>query len=128
MAYTPSFKVLVFVTFLVAVLFQITHAQFDDGEDDYFESRPSCPNESLVHYRNCRGSLDQCSTCLGNAERTCRDELKKQGKDGGICYHCTSQVAGNCDNIKPMCFGNQECRDPNHKCIDYTCTYQSPSK
>lgn len=125
MVYTPSLKLFALVAFLVAVLVQSTSAQFFD-DDDIVYSDATCPEGSIIHYKNCRGSLDQCSRCLGDAERKCEEELKKQGKNPNDCGACTRQAGGNCNNIETMCFGNQECGGGDYKCIDRKCTY-SPS-
>lgn len=127
---TPSFKLFVLVAaFLVTVLVQNSYAQIeDDGDDVFFGGAITCPNEYLLYYKNCRGAIDECSTCVGNAEKTCRDELTRQGKNASICYSCTNQAAFNCDNLKFLCTGDQECTNANNKCIDYVCTYVQPSK
>lgn len=115
MVYSSSFKILVSVAVLVTVLFPNAYAQF-------YESAPDCPSELLTHYSNCRGALQQCSNCLGDAERACEADRKRQGKDKSICYDCTTTFAGRCDSAKPMCFGNQECQSGD-SCINFECVY-----
>lgn len=123
MIYTnPSFKVFgltAFFFFFLAALVQNTCAQYNNFDEDMY----NCPNEALVYYKDCKGALQQCSNCLGDAERKCSAAFKEQGKRESICYDCTAQVSGNCDGIKPMCFGNQECHGANEKCLDYVCTF-----
>lgn len=121
MVYSPSFKILVTLTFLVTVLFPNAYAQYDDDDefiDDY--KLQECPSESLIHYRDCQGALQQCSTCLGDAERACEADRKRRGLSKSICIDCTTNVAGRCNSAKPMCFGNQECRS-DELCINFGC-------
>lgn len=134
MIYSSFFKVLVLGAFLVAFLFLDTSAQYievdpnHDLDDVPPEEIPDCPTELLAYYKDCKGSLNQCSNCLGNAERACASDLKKQGKDESICYHCTTQSSLRCGSAATMCFGDQECGGSDYQCINHSCTYVSPSK
>lgn len=125
-------KLFLLVTLLMMVLlFQVSKAQFGEGfEGDVIQFEPiqDCPAESLVHYKNRRGSVDECSTCIGIAERKCEEELKKQKKDHSICFDCTTKAAGSCDSLKFMCYNHQECGGPNYRCIAHECVLQAPSK
>lgn len=115
-------KLAVVVAFFIAVFVQNAYAQFEI----YHPEVPQCPNESLIHYKNCRGAVDPCSTCIGQAEGVCRAELRKQGKDESVCNSCTTEAAGNCNRIEHMCFGDRDCGDSDYKCIDRICTYTLP--
>lgn len=115
-------KLIALVAIFIAVFIQVTYAQFDI----YHPELPKCPDESLAHYRNCRGAVDPCSTCVGQAEAVCRAELKKQGKDESVCDSCTTEAAGKCDSIQHMCFGDRDCGDSDYKCIDRVCTFVLP--
>ena len=79
-----------------------------------------CPGDLLRLYDKCRGSLDQCSSCLGEAEKECNIK----DTTGGVCYSCTSRAAANCDSAKPLCSGDQECKS-NEQCVNFKCVKNS---
>lgn len=125
MVYTPSSQLLILIAFLVAVLVQTVSAQeYDEWQEasQTLGDDEKCPNESMIHYQNCRGELKQCSTCLGDAEIACERERKQQGKSQMACFYCTKEFSGRCDSAKPMCFGKQDCGD-GLSCINFSCVY-----
>lgn len=119
MIYTTSGKLFVLMAILLAVLVQNSCAQYNNNDADTYE----CPDEYLIFYKDCQGSLQQCSNCLNAAEKKCSAARKEQGKTDYICFDCTALVNHKCDSIKPMCFGPQDCHGANEQCIDRTCTY-----
>lgn len=103
MIHTPSSKLLFLVALLVAMLVQNTYAASDDdypfGEE---ESRAKfCPEAALIHYKDCRGPIVECSNCLQKAEKQCiynhNSALAGDAK-WYSCNDCTSIAGENCDN------------------------------
>lgn len=82
-------------------------------EDDY----PECPSNLGYLYKGCKGELQQCSKCLGNAENECL----KLGNPTYVCYGCTAALNYACTSAKKMCFGKADCQN-GERCLGYTCT------
>lgn len=106
---------------------QIVNPQNNPDAEAYIEymRNPNkgleCPTEALIYYKGCKGSLKECSTCLGNAERKCIVAPLPQGKQH-LCDVCTAEAGRYCNTREPVCFGNQECIVDKHKCINFKCT------
>ncbi|KAF9404423.1 hypothetical protein BGZ94_004191, partial [Podila epigama] len=93
---------------LLSMLSMVLLAVHSAPVSEDYKDRFVCPKEAAILYKDCHGNLQECSICLGKAEREC----EYQGRQGTLtanCDVCTSMLNHRCDSAEFMCFSDAEC-------------------